>query len=165
MTRRSPGRSSKKRGGPWSISPTAGAADTSSMDVSLICAAANAKQLKQQSEQITRQKINERLDGVDHRAGRQKRPRRWLRYAVAMNHRRCRDRRGAGHVKRNPREVVRSYTAANHVVRRRIGTQVMPIALCSRCIACVLSGMSLDPLSYFALKFPAPCATTAAYQW
>ena len=108
MTRRSPGRSSKKRGGPWSISPTAGGADTSIIDVSLTCAAANAKQLKQQSEQITQQKINERLDGVDHRAARQKRPRRWLRYAVAMNQRRCRDWRGASHVMRNPREVVRS---------------------------------------------------------
>ena len=36
------------------------------------------------------------------------------------------------------------------------GTQLMPIALCCECAACALSGMSLDPLSYFALRFPAP---------
>jgi hypothetical protein len=38
------------------------------------------------------------------------RPRRWLRYAGAMNQHRCRERRGAGHVMGNPREVVRSCT-------------------------------------------------------
>ena len=32
----------------------------------------------------------------------------------------------------------------------------MPIALCCECVACALSEMSLDPLSYFALRFPAP---------
>jgi hypothetical protein len=43
-----------------------------------------------------------------------------------------------------------------------IGTQVRPIALCGETEACVLSGMSIDPLSYIALKFPAPVCHNCA---
>jgi hypothetical protein len=57
---------------------------------------------------------------------------------------------------RNPPRLVRSYADAHNVGTRRIGTQVKPIALCGRWVVCVLSGMSINPLSYVALKFPAP---------